>query len=312
MGCLLVLGMHRSGTSAVTSALAHLGLSVGEPSELHPADAGNPSGYWEPSELIEINDALLASWGGAQRDPQLARRPASTHALPTALVDRMSEYAKRWDSQGPFVWKDPRLCITLPLWRPVLPVRGFVLVARNPVAVADSLGARDRMNRRTGLVLWEAYVRSLLAALDDTPRLVIRYEDLLERGESAVEQLAEFCERTIGGVTGDRDAALRQIGRRAVGTLDESAISSTQRDLYRRLCAGAPTPDSLADRDVVTLLDAATEIGAQLTRHRFIVEAAVAKIERLQGREADREAPRAKPGLRKRLRDWARRLRARR
>ena len=115
--------MHRSGTSAVTSALTRLGLDVGEPSELFPANSGNPLGYWEPKELIEINDALLASWGGTQRDPQLARRPASTHELPTALVDRMSAYAKRWDARAPYVWKDPRLCLTLPLWRPRTPRR---------------------------------------------------------------------------------------------------------------------------------------------------------------------------------------------
>lgn len=311
-GCLLVLGMHRSGTSAVTGTLARLGVSVGDPSGLHPADPGNPSGYWEPLELIEINDALLASWGGSQRDPQLARRPLSTHALPPELVERMSEYARRWDTRTPFVWKDPRLCITLPLWRPLLPIRGFVLAARHPAAVADSLGARDSMNRQAGLVLWEAYVRSLLAALDDTPRVVIRYEELFEDREGVVGRLAEFAERTIGGLSGDRNAALRGIERRSPVAVDERASTPTQQALYKRLCEGSAAPDSLADPEVVALLDAATRVGAELTRLTFFHRAAEEKIERIQAKAALVARKRAEPTRWKRLRNWARRLRARR
>jgi hypothetical protein len=223
----------------------------------------------------------------------------------------MRDYARRWDSRVPFVWKDPRLCITLPLWRPLLPIRGFVVAARDPGGVAASLEAREGMPPPAGLALWEVYVRSLLAALGETPRLVVRYDDLLMRSAEVVDRLAQFAAKTVGLAGPDRRAALEGIEARRVAPPNWSAVSPAQRELYRLLCEGSPAPQALSSSEVVSLVDSAAALGAQLTRQTFVLGAAEAKIERLREKLAAAAAParRSARGPLGRLRRWAGRLR---
>src|SRR5882762_5246263 len=64
-----VVGMHRSGTSAVAAALEALGLDVGAPDRLMVADAGNPAGYYELQEIGDLNDEILEWRGGRWDNP---------------------------------------------------------------------------------------------------------------------------------------------------------------------------------------------------------------------------------------------------
>lgn len=59
----IVLGMHRSGTSALSRSLMALGLSLGQ-SLLDP-QPDNPLGYWEDREIVAINEEVLASSGSS-------------------------------------------------------------------------------------------------------------------------------------------------------------------------------------------------------------------------------------------------------
>src|SRR5688572_24520696 len=63
----VVLGMHRSGTSALTRALHILGLAL--PDDLLPAADDNTQGYFEAREFVRLNQALLAAAGTAWHDP---------------------------------------------------------------------------------------------------------------------------------------------------------------------------------------------------------------------------------------------------
>ena len=54
---LFVLGMHRSGTSALTGALAKSGATPG--AHLMPPTTDNPEGYWECAPVARLNDELL-------------------------------------------------------------------------------------------------------------------------------------------------------------------------------------------------------------------------------------------------------------
>src|SRR6185312_12242151 len=58
---ILVLGMHRSGTSAVTRVLNLLGADLG--SRLVAPAADNPAGFWEHADAVKINDDLLQALG---------------------------------------------------------------------------------------------------------------------------------------------------------------------------------------------------------------------------------------------------------
>lgn len=56
---LIVLGMHRSGTSVLSALLVRAGFDA--PRDLMPATLDNPQGYWESRRIAKINNRLLAA-----------------------------------------------------------------------------------------------------------------------------------------------------------------------------------------------------------------------------------------------------------
>ena len=58
---IVVLGMHRSGTSAVCGALDVLGVNFGQ--RLAPAAKDNEKGYWEHPEIVSVARRIIAFSG---------------------------------------------------------------------------------------------------------------------------------------------------------------------------------------------------------------------------------------------------------
>ena len=84
----LVLGMHRSGTSAVTRFLNRLGAHL--PSKLIPPDAdSNVHGFWEPRNIVDIHDELLASAGSSWDDVAAFPRSWFDSELAQSFQDRV-------------------------------------------------------------------------------------------------------------------------------------------------------------------------------------------------------------------------------
>jgi hypothetical protein len=209
----VVVGMHRSGTSVTTSALNRLGLTLGDAADDLAGDWSNPDGHWESRRLLAFNDKLLAAAGATWRDI-----PADL-AIPTGR-DWKDEACRVFTDRAagePWVWKDPRLCLLLPFWREVFSALfeaepAAVLCLRNPLEVAASLQRRNGMPRQQALALWERYLDSALTALDGMPVLVSRYDYLLAERDSWCEAAVEFLRGQ--GV----DLALDAASRRAAGS----------------------------------------------------------------------------------------------
>jgi hypothetical protein len=156
----VVIGMHRSGTSLATRLASLAGLSLGQGPDV-PATAANPRGHWESAVLRDVNDDLLARLGGNWAGPPPRRDGWERDgALEPLAAAARAAFARVYGSPTPWVWKDPRNCITLPFWERAVPIDVVVLhVHRNPLAVADSLRERDELSRPVSLALWERYVR---------------------------------------------------------------------------------------------------------------------------------------------------------
>ena len=132
---LLVLGMHRSGTSALPRVLDLVDVALGD--DLMPAGPDNPLGFWEHHGIVSVHEALLAALDRRWDDP----RPMPDGWLESdaandagkaiaAIVRRDFAGVRRW------AVKDPRLCRLMPLWRRVLAELGIeprvLLVSRHP------------------------------------------------------------------------------------------------------------------------------------------------------------------------------------
>ena len=187
--CLLVIGMHRSGTSALTRVLSLLGAAL--PRKILGADHDNQAGHWEPERLIPVHDALLLDAGSSWRD----WRPFTAEALaPGRLAHHTAELrrviAEEYSDAPLFVLKDPRVCRLVPVYVDVLREIGIavrpVIAFRNPLEVAASLAARNGMPKADAVMLWLRSVLDAERASRGLPRTVVGYDRLLAEGARAV------------------------------------------------------------------------------------------------------------------------------
>lgn len=158
---ILLVGMHRSGTSLLGSLLPHLGVAM--PGDLIAGDVHNPEGYFERRDVVDLQEQLLIDfdrfWAGSRGPEPLPRgwlRHPSTQRCARALTEiLMRERARQ---RGPWAIKDPRSSVLLPLWRELcaqleIPLQ-VVLAVRSPEAVVASVMARDE--RLAGMTWWRA------------------------------------------------------------------------------------------------------------------------------------------------------------
>ncbi|MHC4414421.1 MAG: glycosyltransferase [Planctomycetota bacterium] len=188
---IIVLGMHRSGTSCVTRLLNMAGAYFGPQSISTGANEENPKGFWERRDVRRVCDALLH---GADADWwQVA--DFAPDRIPAEVKDRASEEFRtilgELDAHRPWVIKEPRLCLLLPVLRPKLEAPVCVHVHRHPVEVARSLRTRNGFSLGFGLALWEFYSLSAINASRGLPRLLVSYGDVIEDPIAAVRRLLD-------------------------------------------------------------------------------------------------------------------------
>jgi len=234
----MVLGVHRSGTSAVTRALALQGLAMCEPDELVQPDVANTSGYWESRRLLKFNDVLLSALGGGWRCP-----PTNAHRARRRLQGYRSRAVELFDvvyRVEPWVWKDPRNCALLPFWRTTLdrPIVGLV-VLRHPEEIAGSLLTRkEHIPHDESLALWERNLRLLLKHAAGMPVLVVRFDDLFDDPGAWVHTVGGFLGRHGIALGHDTEAVERFLEpelrhqRQRSASLDMKGATAEQRALW--------------------------------------------------------------------------------
>jgi len=186
---ILVLGVHRSGSSAVAGALRLLGAAA--PAHRIPVAPDHPYDFWEAEPILGTNDWTLNQGGATWYDclgfdaNALDERTRAT-ALTFVMLCMMAEFG---DAALPLI-KDPRICLLLDVWLPALRARGTspvaLLVLRPPDEVAESLAARERLPVPIAAALW---LRHMLDAEFGTRRCrrhVILYDDLLRDWREAL------------------------------------------------------------------------------------------------------------------------------
>jgi hypothetical protein len=243
----VVVGMHRSGTSAVTGAIGALGFNlVSAEDRLSPHDS-NPE-HWESLSVALHNDAILAHFGGTwDAPPQLPEGWEADGGLPDR-TEASALLAAAYPHPGPSVWKDPRVCLLLPYWREVLHApMAAVLVWRAPLAVARSLQRRDGSPVPYGVALWERYNRSAIANLAQNDVYVLDYDAMVEDPASSLSGLTSWL-GSIGTFDGmarwDQERALSVVStslrHESVTTDDDDGIVlDEQSQLVEHLAASA-------------------------------------------------------------------------
>lgn len=278
---LIVLGMHRSGTSALAGALSLLGAST--PRSLMVPTRDNPKGYWESTALMTLHDKILRAAGSSWHDwgkfnPGWVDSPVAAQFADELEAVIASEYG----DTPLFLVKDPRMCRLMPLWQQVmarLEIRPkVVLQLRKPLEVSRSLHMRDGFGPMQSQALWLRHVLEAEAATRGMVRSFSSYDELLAdwRGLAArlEKELALNWPRWSATVEAEVDALLaddlRHVNRKEAdvqktGGLQDAWAEQTYRLMSIPGTMAATDQRARADR-IMSEFDAACSMSLPVVR----------------------------------------------
>jgi hypothetical protein len=186
---ILILGMHRSGTSVLARLLNMMGVYFAPEGTATGANEENPKGFWERRDVRTLNDMVLHS---ADADWHRLGN-FSLAQVPETMLARFQKDARKiileLDAHRPWFLKEPRCCILAPLWLELLEFPVVLLLYRSPIEVARSLETRNGFPLSFGLALWERYNIAALNATLGMQRLQVNHANLMADPVETVRNL---------------------------------------------------------------------------------------------------------------------------
>lgn len=246
----LVLGMHRAGTSLITRSLECLGIDLG-PHLMPPAD-GNSLGYFEDTRVVALNERILAAAG---------KRWTDISALPSGFLQEGVSQNEKAEAHAvvasfagrAFAIKDPRLSITAPFWMDILQAaerKTRVLIClRHPGEVARSLNHRDLTPIEKGVLIWFYYMISALTASADKGFLVVAYENMVHDPVHEISRVREWLDLPESAAVLERASEFadhfvsRSLRHQVDRSLSGAPVSVSRLYSLLEQAAGAAQPD---------------------------------------------------------------------
>jgi hypothetical protein len=224
----MVLGMHRSGTSAMAAVLHICGATVG--SGMLKASGNNPKGYFESALVLEAMEQLLEACGSFWHDWRSLDLARADPAVLAALkVKILRNFERNFGNREKFAFKNPRNCRAVPFWREILAEFGAepvaVHVLRHPLEVAESLAHRDAMPVDKALLLWLRHVLDAERETRGMRRAFVSYDDLLADWRGVVRRVFD-----AGGaeLPADMQPAEQRVGQFLDSSLQHNRIGPDQ------------------------------------------------------------------------------------
>lgn len=190
---ILVLGVHRSGTSCLAQLLNVLGAKL--PAEVVAPSPSNPFGHWEPVRLLELNEEILGAIGRTWYD---SRPIPISWFRSTAAYDfreRLCALIASEYGDAPLILiKEPRICRLAPLYLDAFDTLGIkplvILPVRHPGEVIRSIQERDHIDPLTIELLWLRNLLEAEKATRDCVRVWTSFDQLLDEGETTAQSIA--------------------------------------------------------------------------------------------------------------------------
>lgn len=186
---IIVLGMHRSGTSLVARILSEAGINMGK--RLLGANSSNPLGHFEDADFFELNNDIFKSLDADWTQPPEVREVE-------ALRSKFSERIKKILSTKGRVWgiKEPKLCFTIFLIKHFIDNPYYVFIDRGETAVVNSLNVRNGISKKDGKVLYGKNNDALMEFKATVPKgrtLSLNYKDLIAKPKKNIRRILKFA-----------------------------------------------------------------------------------------------------------------------
>jgi hypothetical protein len=209
----IVVGMHRSGTSALSGLLHSNGIVMGREEEFYPPPMKeNPKGFYENHRFRVFNDTLLKEYNYRVRNFSYDL-PNIKYETKKEAISLIEEYESEFENWG---FKDPRTCITLPVWIASLVDLGlidktrFIYIYRKPEDVSLSMKTRGNKERekgqfnklaqnysRAGLLHLARYYTAVHSKSIQQPFFILSFDNLIKKTEEVVNQLSDYLDFEI-------------------------------------------------------------------------------------------------------------------
>jgi hypothetical protein len=254
----LVLGMHRSGTSLCSHVLSALGVDMTD--DMTAPRSGllgvdNPKGHWERWEIVEFHDRILDAfnrlYGSIKHDFCL---PVAWWADPriTSIRREIAAYLEARMESAPFGFKDPRTVRLMPLWHQIFSnlklAPKIVYCLRDPVQVARSVHARDGFSPELAEYRWLTYNMDFFRYAGRYEFCTVEYESWFEDPAKNLMKLRTFLDLPSCHDDSDLEFAVPRIVDQGLRHDDPSIAKPYHpmvRSVYELACRAEQDPAAL-------------------------------------------------------------------
>ncbi|WP_018085579.1 glycosyltransferase [Desulfurispora thermophila] len=257
---IVVLGMHRSGTSAITRGLQVLGVDLGN-NLMPPMEGVNDKGFFEDLDLNALNIEMLQAIGSDWHylSPVDANDVEALHKK--GFYFRAVELLRqKVGNTSTFGFKDPRVAKLLPFWVQVFAHCqfdvGYVLALRHPLSVVKSLAKRDGFDPEKSYLLWLEHVLTSISNTSGQKRVLVDYDRLMHSPERELERIASCFDLQINKIELHRyksdflDNKLRHTVYDLNGLILDDACPPIVREIYTVLLDIATDRRGLGDPEL--------------------------------------------------------------
>jgi hypothetical protein len=191
---IVVLGMHRSGTSAITRGLICLGVQLGN-RLIPPIEGNNDKGFWEDIDLNNLNNEILETIYKEWHYFVSIQQEEIEFLRQKGYFERAVEMMRQ-KVAGSTIYgiKDPRFSILLPFWKEVFSFLEYevhyIIAVRHPMSVVKSLLKRDGFDYDKSYFLWQSHVINSLSGTIGCSRIVVDYDKLIQYPEKELKRIA--------------------------------------------------------------------------------------------------------------------------
>ncbi len=258
---LMVLGMHRSGTSLLAGSCKLLGADLG--GRMMDAGQDNVMGFWEHDEIVHLHDEILERLGFAWDDVRALPDKWWTYQSIQPQRAALRSLLLRDFGKAPLgCVKDPRLCRLLPLWQELLQELGweplYLLAGRDPAEIVASLQTRNGFSAEKSALLTLRHLLEAEVGSRSGRRAFVDYGVLLQDWRGTLKPIWEKL-----GLAWPADASTveteaerfvhKELRHHAAGKLPGGALG--------RLCLGVNKAwrDAAAGKDPAPVMDAARD-----------------------------------------------------
>ncbi len=192
---IVVIGMHRSGTSAITRGLIAMGVALGN-NLMQAIEGDNDKGFWEDNDIYSFNTELLHSINSEWHFLSPIKQSEFEQLRQSAYFQRAVDLINRKIGDHTIYGiKDPRIAKLLPFWKDVFSYCkldvSYILALRHPLCVAQSLQKRNDIDIEKGYYLWLNHVIMSITYTINCDRIVMDYDLLLQSPKEELKKLAE-------------------------------------------------------------------------------------------------------------------------